>query len=146
MIYLAGPIDAGNPESERWRSEAARLLRKRGLGSFDPYSAKHVEFMHEDGIYIADQRFYRAYAHVDVCAVEWSLELIAGLFKEIPTIGTWVEIGIALGQHKPVCLYCPDGSEWLSSFMLGLELPTYRKDELDYVVDFMADHCNGRVP
>lgn len=114
IVYLSGPIDqATREEALDWRTTAAKALREKGVGVFDPAAAFRCDL--DTPVPGGNERHI---VQIDLHAVELADVL---LVRETgtPTCGTYIEVGVAWARGKRIIVW-EDGRADLPDFLLGV--------------------------
>ena len=102
VVYLCGPIDCVDPESAgNWRRDVSQYLKEEGILTFDPFLAW-------GGLPVTrtvEAHPLKAIARVDLYAVLSSDVVLARISKDVPTCGSYIEIGYALALGIPVVIW-----------------------------------------
>ena len=125
LIYLAGPIDqVSDEDGAEWRMMATEALAQMGVASFDPRAA-----------YGRGRADLRRVMEINFAAVRASTGILAYYLPDLPTVGTWLELGYARAVGKRVVIWGPGGHVPLIVFEL---FPLY--SDLDRAIkDLLGD-------
>lgn len=150
-VYLSGPIE-NDTSGIDWRPPVKQQLKEEfGLKVFDPFADPKQNMVGDiamaraekdlDGIRRVGERFVWA----DLSIVDHSDIVIARVPKGVPTYGTTHEIINANEQKKPVILVCPEGPEWLPSWLIGFCPLRMMFGSFEEVFDYLRRVDSGQM-
>ena len=110
LVYLCGPLDNAKDVSwtRTWREEFIRAVNEKSdtrVVFFDPHMAYRGDIERPVRETPLDGNPYPAIVSVDLQVIENSDLLVAALDWSVPSVGSYVEIGFALGHKIPVVVF-----------------------------------------
>lgn len=125
-VYLSGPIEFDTSGTD-WRPEVKEVLTLRfGLKVFDPFDdpkqskANELAIAKKNGDFDKVAEIAADFVSKDLTEVDHAHILIAHLPYKVPTIGTIHEIVNSVNRKIPPLIVCPQGKEFVSSWLFGL--------------------------
>jgi len=157
LVYLCGPLDSAKdvPWTRSWREDfilAVNERTKTRVVFFDPLMAyrgdikKPARLSRESPL---GGNPYPAIVSIDLQVIEHSDVLVAALDRSVPSVGSYVEIGVALGRRIPIVVF-PGGNSRTGKGVSGSvddipEFVRYCPGELVYVCSSMDDAVKNTV-
>lgn len=144
-IYLAGPILGWNHgEANLWRQDVAAKLAKFGMVGVNPLRGEEYakDFVHDCG-HVSESKYRSALGiaiknRLDVKACDGTIAVLPDVRNSPnPSYGTWLEIGWAIDQEKPLVIVTDDPI--VKSHPLVRAMVPWVVEDVDTAVSIMHD-------